>query len=64
MIFDCSSPDQLDRLMWSLCYLSNGKHITFYYSILKVLVLLALAAPISIGLGLFLAILAKSDISP
>ena len=64
MIFDCSSPDQLDRLMWSLCYLSNGKHITFYYSILKVLVLLALAAPISIGLGLFLAMLAKSDISP
>ena len=64
MIFDCSSPDQLDRLMWSLCYLSNGKHITFYYSILKVLVLLALAAPLSIGLGLFLAILAKSDISP
>jgi polar amino acid transport system permease protein len=41
----CADPSALSGLNWTLCYLTTGKHIDFYWSFLTVLILLAVTAP-------------------
>ncbi len=64
MGIDCSAPENLNTFYWAYCYLSNGKHLAFYGSILNVLILLACAAPSALLLGLVFAVAANSKILP
>ena len=41
----CEDPSVLDTFRWFACYLTNGVHLKFYFSFLKVLMLLAITAP-------------------
>lgn len=54
----CTDPDTLEGLTWLGCYLTNGKHMAFYWSFVVVIVLLLLAAPLSLLMG-FLGAFAK-----
>jgi hypothetical protein len=47
----CSDPSTLHGLSWFLCFLSTGKHLSFYASFGTVLLLLAITAPVSLALG-------------
>lgn len=47
----CTDPKTLEGFSWLSCYLTTGKHISFYWSFVTVLVLLAITAPVSLGLG-------------
>lgn len=60
----CSDPDTLDRLRWFSCFLTNGVHMSFYVSFLKVLGLLAVTAPVALAFGFFGAMAARSHIAP
>ena len=64
MTFGCSNPESLETIYWIFCYLSNGKHLAFYGSIVNVLILLALAAPSALILGLSVALAANSSFLP
>lgn len=61
---DCSTPDQLDRLDWMLCYLTTPKHMEFYASFGTVLLLLALAGPLVLLFGFGGALAKRSSIAP
>ncbi|MDA8030498.1 MAG: ABC transporter permease subunit [Alphaproteobacteria bacterium] len=56
----CASPDQLETLRWFSCYLTSGKHLTFYFSFIVVFVLLVLAAPSALLFGLISATASRS----
>ena len=60
----CTDPDTLDRLAWLSCYLTTGVHMSFYWSFVKVLGLLAITAPIALGFGFVGAMAARSRILP
>jgi len=60
----CTDPDTLSRLPWLACYLTTGGHVQFYVAFLKVLVLLAVTAPVALGFGFVGAIAARSRLSP
>ena len=64
MSLSCSNPEDLNTFYWMFCYLSNGKHLAFYSSIINVLILLALAAPSALILGLSISIAASSNFLP
>jgi len=60
----CSDPDTLTTFGWFSCYLTNGVHMSFYISFFKVLLLLAITAPVALGVGFIGAMAARSHIPP
>ncbi len=56
----CTDPSTLPDWQWWACYLTTGKHLAFYASFGTVLLLLALAAPAALALGLAGALAARS----
>lgn len=64
MLGFCADPSTLDRLAWSACYLTSGKHLLFYASFGTVLLLLAVTAPIALAFGFGGAMAARSRIAP
>ena len=60
----CSDPEILDRFRWASCYLSTGVHMSFYLSFAKVLLLLAITAPVALGFGFAGAMAARSRVAP
>ncbi len=64
MLASCADPSTLNGLNWFACYLTTGKHISFYWSFLVVLVLLAVTAPVALAFGFGGAMAARSGIAP
>ncbi|WP_146345044.1 ABC transporter permease [Phaeobacter marinintestinus] len=60
----CSDPDTLGTFGWFSCYLSNGVHMSFYLSFVKVLLLLAITAPVALGFGFLGAMASRSRVLP
>ncbi|MCR8723067.1 ABC transporter permease [Frigidibacter sp. ROC022] len=60
----CADPKTLEGLVWLGCYLTNGKHLLFYRSIGTVLLLLAIAAPVSLAMGFGGAMAARARFWP
>ncbi|MEM1129466.1 MAG: ABC transporter permease subunit [Pseudomonadota bacterium] len=60
----CTDPSTLDDLRWMACYLTSGKHMSFYASFGTVLVLLAITAPVALAFGFGGAVAARSHILP
>ncbi|MEP2919455.1 MAG: ABC transporter permease subunit [Sulfitobacter sp.] len=60
----CSDPSQLDGLKWLGCYLTTGKHMNLYWSVLTVLLLLAITAPVALAFGFAGASAARSAFAP
>jgi polar amino acid transport system permease protein len=60
----CSDPDTLGTLGWFSCYLTTGVHMSFYLSFVKVLVLLAITAPVALGFGFLGAMAARTRFFP
>ena len=60
----CTDPDTLDRLRWLSCYLTTGVHFQFYTAFFKVLLLLAVTAPVALGFGFLGAMAARGRIAP
>lgn len=60
----CADPKSLDGLDWWLCYLTTAKHVSFFQSFGTVLLLLALAAPLILALGVGGALARRSAIAP
>jgi polar amino acid transport system permease protein len=60
----CADPDTLGTFRWFSCYLTNGVHMSFYLSFLKVLALLAVTAPVALGFGFIGAMAARARFAP
>lgn len=60
----CTDPDTLSTFRWFSCYLTTGVHMSFYWSFLKVLFLLAVTAPVALAFGFFGAMAARSRFIP
>ncbi|MEH6645064.1 ABC transporter permease [Sulfitobacter sp.] len=60
----CADPSQIEGLKWLSCYLTTGKHLNLYWSLLTVLALLAITAPTALAFGFFGASAARSRIAP
>ncbi|WP_171180065.1 ABC transporter permease [Ruegeria sp. HKCCD8929] len=60
----CAEPDTLSTFRWFSCYLTNGVHMSFYLSFVKVLLLLAITAPVALGFGFIGAMAARSHFPP
>ncbi|MFC6688430.1 ABC transporter permease [Jhaorihella thermophila] len=60
----CSDPSTLDTFRWFSCYLTNGVHMQFYLSFLKVLGLLAITAPVALAFGFLGAMAARARFAP
>ncbi|KEJ89979.1 ABC transporter permease [Sulfitobacter donghicola] len=60
----CADPSQLEGLKWLSCYLTTGKHMNLYWSLLTVLTLLAITAPTALAFGFGGASAARSRIAP
>ncbi|GAA6164948.1 ABC transporter permease subunit [Pelagimonas sp. KU-00592-HH] len=60
----CSDPSTLEGLTWLSCYLTTGKHMGLYISVVTVLVLLAITAPVALLFGFAGATAARSRIAP
>lgn len=60
----CTEPDTLPTLAWLSCYLTTGVHFQFYWAFGKVLLLLAITAPVALSFGFAGASAARSDILP
>lgn len=60
----CATPRELEGLAWAACYLISGKHQAFYLSFLVVLALLAITAPLSLGMGFLGAFARRSRLAP
>jgi polar amino acid transport system permease protein len=64
-MFDfCADPKSIEGLTWAVCYLTSGKHIDFYWSFVTVLGLLAITAPLALGMGFLGATATRSLIAP
>jgi len=64
MFENCADPSTLTGLNWLLCYLSTGKHISFYVSFLVVIGLLLCAVPLILLFGFAGAFAKRSRIAP
>ena len=64
MLETCADPKTLEGLAWTLCYLTTGKQILFYWSFLTVLTLIAITAPIALAFGFGGALAARSHVAP
>lgn len=60
----CSDPKSLEGLAWWSCYLTNGKHMAFYFSFVTVLSLLLMTVPLIMTLGFAGALARRSQIAP
>ena len=60
----CTDPETLDTYRWLGCYLTNGKHLAFYVAFGKVLLLLAVTAPVALAFGFFGAMAARAAFAP
>ncbi|MFA3916074.1 ABC transporter permease [Ruegeria hyattellae] len=60
----CADPDALGTVRWFSCYLTNGVHMSFYLSFVKVLALLAITAPVALSFGFAGAMAARSHVFP
>ena len=60
----CTDPDSLGNARWMACYLTTGVHFQFYAAFLKVLMLLAITAPVALTFGFFGAMAARSRVAP
>ena len=60
----CSDPDVLGTFRWFSCFLTTGVHFSFYISFFKVLLLLAITAPVSLAFGFLGAMAARSHVAP
>ncbi len=60
----CTDPSTLDGLTWLSCYLTTGKHLSFYLSFGTVLVLLAITAPVALGFGFLGAMASRARFAP
>ncbi|WP_425098862.1 ABC transporter permease [Tropicibacter sp. S64] len=64
MFSHCTDPASLDGLAWLSCYLTTGKHLSIYWSVGTVLLLLAITAPVALLFGFGGAAAARSHIAP
>jgi polar amino acid transport system permease protein len=64
MFTSCTDPSTLDGLNWLACYLTTGKHVLFYKSFFVVLTLLAVTAPLALGVGFLGAVVSRSKYAP
>lgn len=60
----CSDPETLGTFAWFSCYLTTGVHMSFYVAFFKVLLLLAITAPVALGFGFLGAMAARSRVAP
>jgi len=60
----CADPSQIEGLKWLSCYLTTGKHMNLYWSVLTVLALLAITAPTALAFGFGVASAARSRVAP
>jgi len=60
----CTDPSTLEGFTWLSCYLTTGKHMSLYSSVLVVLALLAITAPTALLFGFTAATAARSRIAP
>ncbi|MDG1471433.1 MAG: ABC transporter permease subunit [Ascidiaceihabitans sp.] len=60
----CTDPSILPDWQWMACYLTTGKHMSIYWSVLTVLLLLAITAPTALAFGFAGASAARSRIAP
>ncbi|THH36241.1 ABC transporter permease subunit [Aliishimia ponticola] len=60
----CSDPDALEGVKWLSCYLTTGVHFQFYNAFVKVLLLLAVTAPVALSFGFAGATAARSRFLP
>ena len=60
----CTDPSTLEGLTWLSCYLTTGKHMGLYLSVVTVLVLLAITAPVALLFGFGGAAAARSRFAP
>ncbi len=60
----CTDPSTLPQWQWFACYLTTGTHFAFYRSFFMVMLLLAITAPIALGMGLLGAMAVRSRIWP
>lgn len=60
----CTDPKSLEGAAWFACYLTSGTHLAMYWSVLTVLLLLALAAPSALAFGFGGAVMARSHVLP
>lgn len=64
MFASCADPSSLESFNWLACYLTTGKHLDFYWSFFVVLLLLAITAPLALGMGFLGAMAARSPVLP
>ncbi|MVO16901.1 ABC transporter permease subunit [Parasedimentitalea huanghaiensis] len=60
----CSDPATLEGIKWLSCYLTTGKHMSFYTSFGTVLLLLAITAPTAMAVGFGGAMAARARFAP
>jgi polar amino acid transport system permease protein len=60
----CTDPSSLETFRWMACYLTTGKHMALYWSVLTVLLLLAITAPVALTFGFGGATAARSHFAP
>ena len=60
----CSDPSILPAWQWFACYLTSATHLSFYWSFLVVLLLLAITAPVALGIGMGGALALRSRVAP
>ncbi|WP_120503731.1 ABC transporter permease [Sulfitobacter mediterraneus] len=60
----CADPSQLEGFRWLSCYLTTGKHMSLYWSVVTVLTLLAITAPVALAFGFAGASAARSSFFP
>lgn len=60
----CSDPSVLEGFKWMSCYLTTGKHMSLYWSLGTVLLLLAITAPLALFFGYLAAVAARSHFKP
>jgi polar amino acid transport system permease protein len=60
----CTDPALLPDWQWFACYLTTATHFAMYRSVLVVLLLMALAAPLALGLGFLGALAIRSGFAP
>jgi polar amino acid transport system permease protein len=60
----CTDPKSLEGLTWLSCYLTTGKHMSFYGSFGIVLALLFITAPVALLFGFGGATAARSHFAP
>ena len=60
----CADPSILPDWQWFACYLTSGTHLAFYRSFFVVMLLLAIVAPLALGMGLLGALALRSSFAP